>query len=312
MIEDRFSEVIIIGGGPAGLTAAIYTARFGVKTLLIESKMLGGRTAEAPEVWNFPGFPLGIRGVELIDRMVSQVKKFGAEIIFPVEVLNLNFEDKYKIVSTRSGKFLCLGLIIAIGTQRRKLRIPGEAEFLGRGLSYCAVCDGPLYKGRTVAVIGSGDEALEDAIYLSSFSEKVLLILHNKEIEAQKALVEECDKKTNIEVLNAEIKSVLGNSIVTSIEIYDLMKNSKTRIPIDGIFFSLGGIPMTSLFKKAGILVDERGCIKVNRRQVTNIKGVYAAGDCTCGGMQIVTATGEGAMAAIQVYRYINKNRRLK
>jgi thioredoxin reductase (NADPH) len=312
MIKDRFSEVIIIGGGPAGLTAAIYTARFGVKTLLIESKMLGGRTAEAPEVWNFPGFPLGIRGVELIDRMVSQVKKFGAEIIFPVEVLNLNFEDKYKIVSTRSGKFLCLGLIIAIGTQRRKLRIPGEAEFLGRGLSYCAVCDGPLYKGRTVAVIGSGDEALEDAIYLSNFSEKVLLILHNKEVEAQKALVEECEKKTNIEVLNAEIKSVLGNSIVTSIEIYDQMKNSKTRIPIDGIFFSLGGIPMTSLFKKAGILVDERGCIKVNRRQVTNIKGVYAAGDCTCGGMQIVTATGEGAMAAIQVYRYIQKNRRLK
>lgn len=305
-------DVIIVGGGPAGLTASIYSARLGLTAMLFEGKLLGGRAAEAPAVWNFPGFSEGISGVELVDRMVEQAERFGARMRLPEEVLDLDLDGAVKTVMTRSGEYRCFGIIIATGTQRKKLLVPGETEFLGRGVSYCAVCDGPLFRGRTTAVVGSGNEAFEDALYLSSLSQNVFLITHDRKIEAEKALVDECEEKMNIEIVKAKVKTVFGEKIVESIAVIDLGSKKLNEIPIDGVFISVGGIPMTNLVKKAGVKVDQRGCIKVDRRQSTNVEGVYAAGDCTCGGMQIITAAGEGAMAAVQAYRHVKRAKRTK
>jgi len=309
-LADDLFDVIIIGGGPAGLTAAIYASRMGMKTLLLEGKLFGGRALDAPMVENFPGFPEYISGVELTERMVKQAEKFGAEIKFPEEVLNLTLEEKVKVVTTRSGMHRSLGIIIATGIQRKRLIVPGENEFLGQGVSYCAICDGPFFRDRTIAVIGSGDEAFEDALHLSDLSKKVILITQNEEIGAAKTLVNRCEEKGNIEVMKARVKSILGDGYVKAISLQDLESNKDAEIPVDGVFISVGGVPMTNLARKAGVTVDERGCIKVDRRQATNVDGVFAAGDCTCGGMQIATAVGEGAMAAMQAYRYVKDAKR--
>jgi thioredoxin reductase (NADPH) len=304
MVNELF-DIIIIGGGPAGLTAAIYTARLGMNTLLFEAALLGGRAAEAPAVWNFPGFPEGISGAELIDRMAKQAERCGGVLRFPEKIIDVTLDATEKTVATKSGKYRCFGVIVATGTQRKKLLVPGETEFLGRGVSYCAVCDGPLFKGKTVAVTGRGNEAFEDALYLSNFSKKVFLITHSDGIEAEKTLVDECEEKPNIEILRTNVRSVFGDDFFKAVKLSDFGSNRETQIAVDGIFISIGGVPMTNLVRKAGVMVDERGCIKVDRKQATSVEGVYAAGDCTCGGMQIATAVGEGAMAAMQAYRYV-------
>jgi len=304
-VDDELFDVIIIGGGPAGLTAAIYASRMGMKMLLFESGIPGGRTLWAPMVENYPGFPEGITGTELVEKMVEQAKKFGAEMRFPEDVLDLTIDGKEKVVTTRLGEYRSLSIIVATGTQNRRLLVPGEIELLGQGVSYCAVCDGPLFRDKVTAVVGSSDEALEDALYLSDISKRVILTTQKDQIEASRKLLEACKEKGNIEIIKARVKSILGDNNVKSISILDFEGNKESEIPVDGVFISLGGIPMTSLAKKTGIEVDERGCIKVDRRQATNVEGIFAAGDCTCGGMQIVTAVGEGARAAMQAYQYV-------
>ena len=304
-MDDELFDVIIIGGGPAGLTAAIYASRMGMKMLLFESGIPGGRTLWAPMVENYPGFPEGITGTELVEKMVEQAKKFGAEMRFPEDVLDLTIDGKEKVVTTRLGEYRSLSIIVATGTQNRRLLVPGEIELLGQGVSYCAVCDGPLFRDKVTAVVGSSDEALEDALYLSDISKRVILTTQKDQIEASRKLLEACKEKGNIEIIKARVKSILGDNNVKSISILDFEGNKESEIPVDGVFISLGGIPMTSLAKKTGIEVDERGCIKVDRRQATNVGGIFAAGDCTCGGMQIVTAVGEGARAAMQAYQYV-------
>jgi len=311
-VASELFDVIIIGGGPSGLTAAIYASRMGMKTLLLERELFGGRAVYAPIVENFPGFPEGISGAELTERMVKQAVKFGIEVKFPEEVLDLELDGAIKTVTTRNSQYRCLAIIIATGTQRKKLLVPGETEFLGRGVSYCAVCDGPLFRGKTNAVIGYGDEALEDALHLSGFSKSVFLITQSEEIDAAETLVNEFEKRENVKVVKARVKAILGDGSVKAVSILASKSNKEKEISVDGVFISVGAVPMTALVKKAGTLVDERGCIKVDRRQTTNVEGVYAAGDCTCGGMQIVTAVGEGAMAAMQANRYVKNIDRQK
>jgi thioredoxin reductase (NADPH) len=309
-MSDQLFDVIIIGGGPAGLAAAIYAARMGMKMLILESGMFGGRATLAPWVENFPGFPEGISGAELMDRMLAQAKKFGANMRFPEEVLDLASDGRVKIVKTRLGEYRAYSIIIVTGTQSRRLLVPGETEFLGQGVSYCAVCDGPLFKGKITAVVGSSEEALEDVLYLSNLSKKVILVTEKKHVDASNTLLQTCSGKSNVEIIKAKVKSILGDRFVTSILVLDSETNIESEIPVNGVFISLGGIPMTNLAKKIGIIVDERGCIQVDRRQVTNVEGVFAAGDCTCGGMQIVTASGEGARATLQAYQYVRSVKR--
>ncbi|MBS7624044.1 MAG: FAD-dependent oxidoreductase [Candidatus Bathyarchaeia archaeon] len=304
-MKEDYYDVIIIGGGPAGLTAAIYASRMGLKTLVLEGNMPGGRALEAPLIENFPGFPNGISGAELIDRMLKQAEGFGAEIRFPEEVLDIDISETVKTVTTRHGKYHGYSIIIATGTQRKKLAVPGETEFLGRGVSYCAVCDAPFFKDRVVAVIGFNNEALEDALYISGFASKVIIVSHGEKTAVEEGLLRRAYEKQNIEFIDARVKSINGDIYVSSITVVGQI--GTLEIPVNGVFIVLGNVPVTSIVKRAGIIVDERGCIRVDRNQSTNIEGVFAAGDCTCGGMQVATAVGEGAMAALQAYRYIKR-----
>lgn len=329
-MTDETFDILIIGGGPAGLTAAIYAARMGMSMLLLESGIPGGRCLWAPRVENYPGFPEGITGSELVDRIMEQAKKFGAELRFPEDALDMSLDGNLWVVRTRRREFRTLSIIIATGTQSRRLQVPGEDEFIGRGVSYCAVCDAPLFKGKTTAVVGHSDEALEDALYLSTLATKVVLVTqniddsHRQQRERQQpplrqggeedsgssksseALLRACKEKTNIEQVDARVKAILGDKLVQRIRVQSIddHSNREYEIPVDGVFISLGGVPTTSLARKIGVNIDQNGCIQVDRRQATSIQGVYAAGDCTCGGMQIATAVGEGARAAMQAYQY--------
>jgi thioredoxin reductase (NADPH) len=176
-------DIIIVGGGPAGLTAAIYASRMNMKTLVLESNMPGGRVVEASLIENFPGFPGGISGIELIERMIKQAEGFGAEIKFPEEVLDMNLQGIIKSITTRHNEYYGFSIIIAIGTQRKKLTVPGEVELLGRGVSYCAICDAPFFKDKEVAVVGFNDEALEDALYVSNFAKNVIVVTQNGRVD---------------------------------------------------------------------------------------------------------------------------------
>lgn len=303
-------DLIIVGAGPAGLTAGIYAGRFGVKTLILEGKFLGGRSIEAATLENFPGFPNGITGSELMQRMAEQVKKFGAEIRVSEEVVNLNVSGETKIITTRKEEYRSLAVIISTGTQRRKLRVPGETEFLGRGVSYCSICDGAFFRGLSVTVVGSGSEAVNDALSLAKIAQRVSLIAERKGLDVSDVLRARVAEMKNFRLFpNTRVKEIKGETAVDAIVLVDTVTNKQQKVPTSAVFISLGSIPTTQIVKKAGINVDKRGCIKIDRQQRTNVEGVFAAGDCTCGGMQIVTAAGEGAMAAIKALTVI---RRLK
>lgn len=302
---EEIYDVIVIGGGPAGLTAAIYASRMGLKTLVLDGNMPGGRASEAPLIENFPGFPDGISGIDLVERMLKQAERFGAEIKFPEEVLDMNLSGPIKVVWTRYSGYRGYSVIIATGTQRKKLIVSGETEFLGRGVSYCAVCDAPFFRDRVVAVVGFNNEALEDTLYISGFAKKVILISHGEKSEVEVDLLRKIREKQNIEFVDAKVSSINGDVYVKSITI--AAQAGAEEIPVEGVFIILGSVPVTNIVRKSGVVVDERGCIRVDRAQSTNVEGVFAAGDCTCGGMQVATAVGEGAMAALQAYRYIKR-----
>jgi len=307
-MAQKIYDIIIVGAGPAGLTAGIYTARIGLKTLVLEGNLLGGRAIDAPMVENFPGFPDGITGAELTQKMADQSKKFGAEIKFPEEVINIDLSGKTKLVNTNKEVYSARALIISTGTQRKKLQVPGETEFLGRGVSYCPICDGAFFKGLAVTVIGSGDEAANDALFMTKIARKVTMISSSEEMEMSKTLRERLEEKKNFEVmLNSRVEAIEGETSVKAIRIVDMKTNKQQKIPTDGVFISLGRMPMTQMVQKAGIEVDQKGCIKVDRQQRTNVEGIYAAGDCTCGGMQMVAAAGEGATAAVKASTYIKR-----
>jgi thioredoxin reductase (NADPH) len=305
-------DVIVIGGGPAGLAAAIYAAGLGSSTLLLEGQMYGGRAATAPHVWNYPGFSEGIVGRELVDQMVQHAEKQKAVLSWGTEVIDLQLQTQPNTIVTREATYQAHVVIIATGTQRKKLRVPGETEYVGRGVSYCPVCDGPLYRGMRVAVIGSSGEAFEDAFHLTTFADQVFLLTHTEEIEAEKKFTERAEATDTLDVVSGQLLSIIGDQVVTAIKYRPFHDGDEQEHRLDGVFISVGGVPLTALVKKAGVEVDDRGCIKVTRKQATNLDGVYAAGDCTCGGMQIITAAGEGAMAGMQAYRYVKKMMREK
>ena len=305
-------DTIIVGAGPAGLTAGIYAARIGLKTLILEGKLLGGRAIYAAMVENFPGFPNGIAGAELTQKMTNQAKKFGAELKFPEEVINIDLSGETKTVNTKKEAYQTQTLILSTGTQRKKLQVPGETEFLGQGVSYCPICDGAFFKDLAVTVIGSGDEAANDALFLTKIAKKVTMISSSEEMEMSEALKERLEEKKNFQILlDAKVEAIEGDTSVNAITIVDMKTNKQQKIPTDAVFISLGSVPMTQIVQKAGIKVDKKGCIKVDRRQRTNVEGVYAAGDCTCGGMQMVTAAGEGATAAIKASTYVKRTKKL-
>jgi thioredoxin reductase (NADPH) len=300
-------DVLIIGSGPAGLSAAIYTSWLGLKTVVLESGIVGGRAWLAPKIENFPGFELGIKGSELVEKMRVHALRLHAEIKDDEEVIGLELQGEIKRVVSRKQTYQTSVLIIATGTQRKKLLVPGETDFIGRGVSYCATCDGPLFKHATVAVVGNCEETAIDALLLSEIANKIILVTNEQEMEISGTLLNRLRDKSNIEIIKGKITEILGEQIVKAIRIVDFSTGREEEKEVTGVFVSLGGVPMTAIVKNAGVAIDENGCLIVDRKQKTNIEGVFAAGDCTCGGMQVITAAGEGAMAAMRASGYVRK-----
>ena len=257
--KEKMYDLIIIGGGPAGLTAGIQTSRLGLKTAVFEAGMLGGRAAEASMYENFPGFSEGIVGKELVERMERQLSKFGAKVRAFEEANDLQVKGNLKIVTTSKTIYRSFALIIATGTQRRKLGVAGENEFLGTGVSYCRVCDGPFFKGLRVAVVGFTKEAIEDSLFMADISKEVLLITHEGKIEASDALKKKLLEKANIKIVNGKVAAILGEKVVKAIKIVESTSQQGLLEKVDGVFISLGWVPTTEIVKKAGIDVDERG-----------------------------------------------------
>ncbi len=298
-------DVVIVGAGPAGLTAGLYSRRRGLKTLILEGKLPGGRLVEAPWVENYPGFPDGISGHALAEKMVAQLKAAGGTITAD-EAVSLSLAGAVKTVATRRASYTAKAVILAMGVQRRRLQIPGEQELLGKGVSYCATCDGPLFRGRQVAVVGSGDEALEDALFLSDVAATVCLISNDVQLTAAASLVSQFERKANTQLLrHYQVEAIEGQQVVEALRINDLTRPERTTLPCAGVFIAVGYVPLTTIVGAAGIDVDSRGWIRVDRDQRTNLDGVFAAGDCTGRGMQIATAVGEGTMAALSLSRRV-------
>ncbi len=302
---DELFDIIIVGAGPAGLTAGIYAARKGLRTLILEAKYPGGRAAEAAHIENYPGFPERISGLELTQKMLEQAEKHGAVVRTSEEVVKLDLKDPMKLVETREAVYRTRALIMAIGVQHRKLRVPGEDRLLGKGVSYCAVCDGPLFRGKRVAVIGSDKTAVEDAMYLSTLAGQVFVIPHEYSQKSVAAMEQSLKGLPNTElILGARLKDVNGDNHVKSVTVTH-QGTETSEMSVDGVFVSIGVMPATELLGRADVALDGSGFVLVDRKQRTNLSGVFAAGDCTSNAMQIVAAAGEGATAAISAISYI-------
>lgn len=305
--ESKKIDVLIIGGGPAGLTAAIYTSWLGLKTVVLEAGVVGGRAWLAPKIENFPGFEFGVKGSELAEKMRLQALRFQAEIAEGEEVVALELKGEFKRVISRKQSYEASAVIIATGTQRRKLLVAGETDFVGRGVSFCVTCDGPFFRKATVAVVGNGEEAAIDALFMSDLASQVLLVSEQQQLNFEGALMDRLRGRANIEVIMGQVVRIVGEQVVKSVRILEFDSKREVERAVKGVFVSLGGVPMTSIVKNAGVATDPSGCLTVDRQQKTNVEGVFAAGDCTCGGMQVVTAAGEGAMAAMRASAYVRK-----
>ena len=299
-------DLIIVGGGPAGLTAGIYGARSGLRTLVLEANLPGGLVAEAAVIENYPGFPEGISGSELGARMREHCENAGAEIRNLEGVQEMALTGEAKRLKTENGTYSAASVILATGTQHRHLGVPGEEEFRGRGVSYCAVCDGPFFRDKEVVVVGGGNGAAIDALFLSNLPSKVMLVHRRSALRAEAALVEEMRENGVEFLLEKEVREIRGDDVVRGVVLYDNRTGELSEVEADGVFIEVGEVPKSEVAKEAGVELDERGYIVVDSRQRTNIEGVYAAGDVTtCPHKQIGTAIGHGVIAAIEAYGYV-------
>lgn len=301
--EKKTWDVLIIGAGPAGFTAAIYAARYGLETLII-SKDIGGNVALTDLIENYPGFPEGIRGAELASRMHEQVKKLGVPIVFdeveridPAECAYYEGPCKFQ-VKTKNGKvYTARTVIIAVGAEPRKLRVPGEDKFYGRGVSYCATCDGPLFKGKDVIVVGGGNTALQEALYLKEIGVNVTLVHRRDQFRADKILQDRFKKAGIPALLNTVVVEIKGDQKVESVVLKNVKTGEVFEKKVDGVFVFIGYEPKTDFVKHLGI-TDEQGYIPVDMYMRTKVKGLFAAGDITNVFKQIAVAVGQGAIAA--------------
>lgn len=303
--EQKDYDVVILGAGPTGLTAGIYAGRALLKTLIIEEGVIGGEAASTDLIENYPGFPEGISGMDLTDRIKKQAEKFGAKITL-TQVKEIDLSGKIKIVKTDDGEFLSKTVIIATGSSPKSLNVPGEEKFKGRGVSYCATCDAPFFKDKDIAVIGAGSSGIQEGLFLLEYVRSIKIVEFLPYMTAEKILQERIKKSANVEFfLNNRLLSINGKQMVESITVENRETAEKKEFPISGVFVYVGLKPNTDLFKGT-IELDKGGFVITNEDLKTSQKGVFAAGDvCKKTLRQVATAVGDGALAAFSAKTYI-------
>ena len=303
---DKNYQVVIIGGGPAGLTAGLYCARSRFNGLLIEQAIIGGQITNAERVENYPGFPKGISGIELGQLIHEQATSYGSETLL-AEVTEVVPSQKHNLVNTSEGDFVSESIIIASGSQFRKLGVPGEDQFVGKGVSYCATCDGPLFKGKTVAVVGGGDSAVTEALYLSKFASSVKVIHRRSQLRASKIFKERATTEPKVEFIwDTVVTRIEGDGVVKQLTLKNTGSDKISILELEGVFVAIGSKPNSAQWR--GLLpLDEEGYIITNELMETKIPGIFAAGDVRHNSArQAVTAAGDGATAAISAARFLS------
>ena len=307
MSEEKIYDVIIIGAGPAGMTAAVYASRANLATLMLERGIPGGQMANTEEVENYPGYET-ILGPDLSTKMFEHAKKFGAEYAYG-EVKEIIDGKEYKTIDAGSKQYKTRTIIIATGAEYKKIGVPGEKELSGRGVSYCAVCDGAFFKNKELVVIGGGDSAVEEGVYLTRFASKVTIVHRRDELRAQKILQQRAFDNEKVDFIwNTTLKTINEkDGKVGSVTLVSTVDGSEREYPADGVFIYIGMLPLTKPFLSLGI-TNQAGYIETNDRMETKIPGIFAAGDVREKNLrQIVTATGDGSIAAQSAQHYIEE-----
>lgn len=302
---EHIYDLVIIGGGPAGYTAALYASRAGLDSVLIEKLSAGGQMALTGEIDNYPGFEEGVDGLTLGFKMQQGAEKFGAVTEY-AEVLSVDFSDKIKKIETTSGTFFGKTVIVSTGANPRELGLENEAQLMGKGVHYCAHCDGRFYKNKTVVVVGGGNSAAADALYLSRLAKKVILVHRRDKLRATKIYHEPLMKAANIEFMwNSSVSEILAENRVTGVVIKNKETGEEKEIPCDGVFVSIGRKPATE-FLNGALDLDEGGYIVADESTKTNVEGVYAVGDVRTKVLrQVVTAVADGAVAVHYAEEYL-------
>ena len=295
-------DIIIIGAGPGGLTAGIYAGRQGTKNLIIDRDLAGGLGREVPEMENYPGFD-NISGLELIEKMKTQATK-NCELHEMEEVTQIvKTNDEYRfIVKTNKDEYRTKSIILATGSSHRHLEAEGEEKYKGKGVSYCATCDGFFFQGRDIIMVGGGNSALQEALYLKNLGANITLVHRRDEFRAQKHLQDQIKESGIPTIMNAVVEEIKGNMLVESVVLKDTQTGELNEIPVNGVFVSVGYIPHTELAQQLGVNLDESGHIIIDPEQKTNIDYVYAIGDVCIGLKQWVVACGQGAVAASSAF----------
>lgn len=307
MAEEKIYDVVIIGAGPAGMTAAVYASRANLSTLMLERGIPGGQMANTEDVENYPGYE-SILGPDLSNKMFEHAKKFGAEYAYG-EVKEIIDGEEYKTIDAGSKQYKTRTIIISTGAEYKKIGVPGEKELGGRGVSYCAVCDGAFFKNKELFVIGGGDSAVEEGVYLTRFASKVTIVHRRDELRAQKILQERAFANEKVDFIwNSTLKSINEkDGKVGGVTLISTVDGTETELPADGVFIYIGMLPLTKPFQNLGI-TNENGYIETNDRMETKIPGIFAAGDVREKQLrQIVTATGDGSIAAQSAQHYVEE-----
>ena len=303
----NYYDLICIGGGPASLTAALYAAREGLEVLVIEKSGLGGQAGVTERLDNFPGFPDGINGGEFADRLARQARRFNVELLQAQEVVGLRAEEESKYVATADGsEYGARAVLIATGSKYRRLGVPGEDDLIGAGVHFCATCDGPFYKGQYVAVVGGGNSAGEESLFLTRFADKVTLLVRGSEMTASKIVIDKVTQNPKIEVrYGTQVKELHGEAKLSSVTVVDTTRNVTEELHPQGMFVFIGLQPNTGWLPPT-IKRDQIGFIVTQSNLETDMSGVFAAGDCRLGSTkQAASAVGEGATAALMIREYL-------
>ena len=307
MTDEKLHDVVMIGAGPSALAAAVYTTREDIDTVLIEKGVIGGLAAITDWVDNYPGFVDGIEGLKLAEQLQGQAERFGADIRFG-EVETIEVAGDYKVVQTTEGPIKARAVLIATGSDYKKLGIPGEAEYYGRGVHYCATCDGAFYRDKTLVVVGGGNSAIQEAIYLTRFTTHIDLLVRSK-IKASEVLQHDLQKHVDEGKITVHLETTTDEIIADEngvTEVIGTKNGEKVHFKTDGIFIFVGLKPNTEFLTGSGIELDDIGLIKTDKHLQTNIPGVFASGDVRSGAtMQIASAVGEGATAALNMREYL-------